>query len=129
MKSRQSEKDIDKVFCKRAAIPRTETLKTKSNRKQNNKMKFITEYGQSLPNFYNMRRKANHFLKNNEELKNIFKKGVKGKRIVYRKGDKNIKVWLNNTIINTIDSSNIISYYCYDCGSNFIDCKYLKEKV
>ena len=78
MKSRHSEKDIDKVFCKRAAIPRTETLKTKSNRKQNNKMKFITEYGQSLPNFYNMRRKANHFLKNNEELKNIFKKGVKG---------------------------------------------------
>ena len=30
--------------------------------------------------------------------------------------------------INTIDSSNIDSYGCYDCGINCIDYKYLKEK-
>ena len=35
---------------------------------------------------------------------------------------------LANTNINTIDSSNIISYVCYDYGRNCIDCKYLKEK-
>ena len=36
MKSRHSNKDIDKAFQKRATIPRRETLK--------NKTKFITEY-------------------------------------------------------------------------------------
>ena len=50
MKSGYSEKTIDKVFCKRATIPRRETLKKKSNGKQNNKMK--TEYEPSLPNIY-----------------------------------------------------------------------------
>ena len=39
MKSGYSEKTIDKVFCKRATIPRRETLKKKSNGKQNNKIK------------------------------------------------------------------------------------------
>ena len=49
-------------------------------------------------------------------------------QIVYRKGGKNIKQWLANTNINTIDSSNIVLYGCYDCGRNCINCKYLKEK-
>ena len=66
--------------------------------------------------------------KNNEELKNIFKKCVQDFQIQYRKGDKNIKEWLANTNINSIDSRNIVSYGCYDCGRNCIDCKYLKEK-
>ena len=39
-----------------------------------------------------------------------------------------IKEWLANTNINTIDSSNIVSYGCCNCGRNCIDCKYLKEK-
>ena len=47
---------------------------------------------------------------------------------MYRKGGKNIKEWLANTNINTIDSSNIVSYGCYYRGRNCIDCKYLKEK-
>ena len=50
--------------------------------------------------------------KNNEELKNIFKNGVKDFQRVYRKGGKNIKEWLANTNINIMDSSNIISYGC-----------------
>ena len=102
-------------------------MKKKSNRKHNNKIKFITEYEPSLPNIYSMWRKNNR-LKNNEELKNTFKNGVKDFQIVYRKGGKNIKEWLANTNINTINSSNIVSYGCYDCGRNYIDCKYLKEK-
>ena len=53
--------------------------------------------------------------KNNEELKNIFKNGVKDFQIVYRN-------------INTKDSSNIVSYGCHDCGRKCIHCKYLKEK-
>ena len=114
MKSRHSEKDIDKAFCKRATIPRRETLKKKSNRKQNNKIKFITEYEPFLPNIYSIWRKTNHLLKNNEELNNIFKNSVKDFQIVYRKGGKNIKEWLANTNINTIDPSNIVSYGCYD---------------
>ena len=44
MKFGHSEKDIDQAFCKRPNIPRTVILKKKSNRKQNNKIKFITEY-------------------------------------------------------------------------------------
>ena len=50
MKFGHSVKDIDKAFCKRATIPRRKTLKKKSNRKQNNKIKFITEYEPFLPN-------------------------------------------------------------------------------
>ena len=46
-----SEKDIDKSFCQRATIPRTETLKKKSNRKHNNKINFITKYEPSLKIF------------------------------------------------------------------------------
>ena len=47
---------------------------------------------------------------------------------MYRKGGKNIKQWLANTNINTIDSSNTVCYGCYNCGRNCINCKYLKEK-
>ena len=47
---------------------------------------------------------------------------------MYRKGGKNIKEWLTKTNVNTLDSSNIASYGCYDCGRNCIDYKYLKEK-
>ena len=104
-------------------------MKKKSNRKQKSNIKFITEYEPFLPNIYSIWRKTNHLLKNNEELKNIFKNGVKNFQIVYRKGGKNIREWLANTNINTIGSSNIVSYGCYDCGRNCIDCKYLKEKV
>ena len=43
MKSGHSEKDVDKIFGQTATIPRRETLKKKSNRKQNNKIKFLTE--------------------------------------------------------------------------------------
>ena len=49
---------------------------------------------------------------------------------MYKKGGKNIRECLVNANINTIDSSNLtVSYGCYDCGRNWIDCKYLKEKV
>ena len=126
MKSGHSEKD--KAFCKRATIPTRETLKKKSNRKQNNKIKFMADYEPSLPNIYSIWRKTNHLLKNNEKLKNIFKNGVKDFQIVYKKEGKNIKEWLANTNINTIDSSNLVSYGYYDCGRNCISCKYLKEK-
>ena len=119
---------LPKSFCQRATIPRRETLKKKSNRKHNNKIKFITEYEPSLPNIYGTWRKNNHLLKYNKELKNIFKSGVKDFKIVHRKGGKNIKERLANTNVNTIDSSNIVSYGCNDCGRNCIDCKYLKEK-
>ena len=88
MKSGPSEKDTDKSFRQRATIPRRETLQKKSNRKRNNKIKFITEYEPSLPNIYSIWRKNNLLLKNNEELKNIFKNGVKNFQIVYRKGGK-----------------------------------------
>ena len=91
-------------------------------------MKFINEGEQSLPNIYNIWRKTKRLLKNNEELKYICKNGVKDFQIVYRKGSKNSKEWLTNTNINTIDSSNIVSYVCYHCGMNCISCKYLKEK-
>ena len=117
MKSGHSEKEIDKAFCKRAPIPRRETLNKKSNRKQYNKIKFEYE-----PSIYSIWRKTNHLLKNNEELKIIFKNGVKDFQIVHRKGGKNIKEWLANTNINTIDSSNIVSYGFGDCGRNCIDC-------
>ena len=93
MKSGHSEKDIDKPFCQRATIPRRETLKKKSNRKHNNKIKFITEYEPYLPNIYSSWRKNNHLLRNNEELTNAFKNGAKDFQIVYRKGGKNIKEW------------------------------------
>ena len=76
MKSGHSEKDIDRAFCKRATIPRRETLKKKSSRKQNNKITLKTEYEAALPKIYNIWRKNNHPLKKNE-LKNIFKDGVK----------------------------------------------------
>ena len=76
MKSGHSEKDIDIAFCKREKITRRETS-NKAKRKQNNKIKFITEYEPSLPNIYSIWRKTNHLLKHNEELKNIFKNGVK----------------------------------------------------
>ena len=42
-------------------------------------------------------------------MRNIFKNGIKDFQIVY-------------------SSSNIVSYGCYDCGRNCIDCKYLEEK-
>ena len=80
-------------------IPRRETLKKKSKRKHNNKIKFINEYKPFLPNIYSIWRKINHLLKNNEELKNIFKNGIKDFQIVYRKGGKNIKEWLAKTNI------------------------------
>ena len=41
MKSGHSENDIDNSFCQRTIIPRRKTLKNKSNRKYNNKIKFI----------------------------------------------------------------------------------------
>ena len=52
MKSGHSEKDIDNTFCNRLSINRRETLKKKSNKKQNNKIKFTTEYEPSLPDIY-----------------------------------------------------------------------------
>ena len=52
MKSGHSEKDIDNAFCNRLSINRRETLKKKSNKKQNNKIKFITEHEPSLPDIY-----------------------------------------------------------------------------
>ena len=42
--------------------------------------------------------------------------GVKDFQRLYRKGGKNIKEWLVKTKINIMDSSNTISYGCYDCG-------------
>ena len=94
-------------------------MKKKSKRKQKNNIKFITEYEPFLPNIYSIWRKTNHLLKNNEELKNIFKNGIKEFQIVYKKGGKNIRECLANTNINTIDSSNLtVSYGCYDCGRN-----------
>ena len=102
-------KDIDKAFCKRATISRREILKKKSNRKQNKKIKFVTESEPFLPNIYSIWRKTNYLVKNNEELKNIFKNSVTYFQIVYRKGGKNFKEWLANTNINTIESS-IVCY-------------------
>ena len=74
-------------------------MKKKSDRKQKNKIKFITEYEPSLPNIFSIWRKKNHLLKNNEELENIFKNGVTGFQIVYRKGGKNIKERLAKQIL------------------------------
>ena len=128
MKSGHSEKDIDNGFCNRLSINRRETLKKKSNKKQNNKIKFITEYEPSLPDIYTVWRKNRHLLKNNEELKNIFENDIKDFQLVYRKGGKNIKEWLCSANINTIDYSNAVHYGCYSCGRNCIDCKYLKDK-
>ena len=54
MKSAIREIDIDKSIDKRATISRNETLKKKSNTKQNNKTKFITEYEPPLLNMYNL---------------------------------------------------------------------------
>ena len=88
MKSAISEIDIDKSIYKRATISRNETLKKKSNTKQNNKTKFITEYEPPLLNMYNLWRKSNRLLKNNEEPKNTFEKVVKDFHIVYRKWRK-----------------------------------------
>ena len=82
IKSGHNEKAIDKTFCKRAVIPIRKTLEKNSNKNQNNKMKFITEYEPSLPNIYSTWRKTNHLLKNNEKLKNIFKSGIKDFPIV-----------------------------------------------
>ena len=62
MKSGHSEKDIDKAFRKRTTIPRRETLKKKSNRKQNNKIKLKTEYEPPLSNTYNIWRKNDYLL-------------------------------------------------------------------
>ena len=78
------------------------------NKKHSNIVKFMTEYEPSLSNIYDIWRKTNHLLKNNEELKNIFKNGFKDSQIVYRKAGKNIKEWLANANINTIGSSNIM---------------------
>ena len=47
---------------------------------------------------------------------------------MHRKGGKNIEEWLAKPNTNIIDSSNIVSYGCYDCGRNCIDCKCLQEK-
>ena len=78
-------------------------IEKKSNKKQNNKIKFIAEYEPSLPNIYDIWRKNNHLL-------------------------KNVNEWLVNTNTNTKDLSNIVSHGCFDCGKNLIFCKYLKEK-
>ena len=72
MKYGHNAKDVDKVFWKRAMTPSRETPEKKSNRKRNNKIKFITAYEPPLPNIYNTWRKTSQ-LKNNKELKNIFK--------------------------------------------------------
>ena len=103
-------------------------MKKKTNKKRNDKIKFITEYEPSFPDIYTIWRKNSHLLKNNEELKNIFKNDVKDFQLVYRKGGKNIKEWLCSTNINTIDYSNIVHYECNSCGRNCIDCKYLERK-
>ena len=73
MKSGHSEKDIDNAFSNRFLKNRRETLKKKTNKKRNDKIKFITEYEPSLPDIYTIWQKNSHLLKNNEELKNIFK--------------------------------------------------------
>ena len=128
MKSGHSEKDIDNAFCNRFLKNRRETLKKKTNKKRNDKIKFITEYEPSFPDIYTIWRKNSHLLKNNEELKNIFKNDVKDFQLVYRKGGKNINEWLCSTNVNTIDYSNIVHYECNTCGRNCIDCKYLEGK-
>ena len=129
IKSGHNENDINKAFCERSLIPRKETLKKKSRKiYDSNKIKFITEYEPSLPNIYNTWRKHSHLLTRNEELKRIFKNGIKDFQVVYRRGGKNIKEWLASPNINTIDSSVTESYGCYDCGKNCIDCKYLRDK-
>ena len=70
---------------------RRETLKKKTNKNRNDEIKFITEYEPSLPDIYTIPQKNSHVLKNNEQLKNIFKNDVKDFQLVYRKGGKNIK--------------------------------------
>ena len=54
MKSGHSEKDIDNAFCNRFLKNRRETFKKKTNKKRNDKIKFITEYETSLPDIYNI---------------------------------------------------------------------------
>ena len=104
MKSGHSEKDIDKAFGKRAIINKRETLEKKSNRKQNNKIKFMTEYEPSLPNIYDIWRKKNHVL-------------------------KNVSEWFAKTNTNTIDSSNIVFYGCYDCRTFVLFVNTRKKRV
>ena len=128
MRSGHSEKDIDIDFCKRVTIPRRETLKKKLNRQENNKIKFVNEYEPSFLNIYSILRKTNQLFKIMKNWKNIFKICLQDFQIQYKKGGKNTKEWLANTNINTIYSRNIVSYGCYDCGRNCIDCKYSKEK-
>ena len=55
----KSEKDTDIAFCRRVTINRRERSKKKPKRKQNNKMKFITEYEPSLPNICRIWGKTN----------------------------------------------------------------------
>ena len=100
--------------------------KLKTNEK--NKIKFLTEDEPSLPNIYNRCRKTSLLLKSYEELRNIFKTSVRDFQMMYWKWGKIIKESLPNTNINTRDSSNIVSYGWYNCGTNCIDCKYLNEK-
>ena len=81
-----------------------------------------------MPDIYTIWQKNSHLLKNNEELKNIFKNDVKDFQLVYRNGGKNIKEWLCSRNINTIDYSNIVHYECNSCGRHCIDYKYLEGK-
>ena len=123
MKSGHSEKDIDNAFCNRFLKNRRETLKKKTNKKRNGKIKFIAEYEPSLQDIYTIWRKNSHLLKNNEELKNIFKNDFKDFQLVYIKGGRNIKERLCSTNFNTLDYSNIVHCDCNSCGRNSIDCK------
>ena len=111
MKCGHSEKDTNSAFCKTATRTKKETLKKKPKRKQNNKIKFITEYGPSLPNIYSIWRITNK-LKNNEELKNMFKNSVKQcieMEVKISKGGQLAQILIPKTQV-------ILSHYCYDCG-------------
>ena len=130
MKSGHSSDNIDKLFCQKSLVKRSETLKRKDKiQPRKEKRYFVTEFEPSFPDIKAVWRKYDHILKNDPELKEIFPNGVKNFQLVYKRGGKNIKELIASPTINKFDSSNeTIQSGCFSCGKNCIDCKYLENK-
>ena len=129
MKSGHPERKIDEAFSKVAAIPRSEVLKRKTKKVQNDHRKrLIMQYEPSFPDAYKLFKKYEHILLEDNEMSNIFPRGANHFQVVYQRGGKNIKEWIAGSSINSSRGDQVIQGACSPCGKNCIDCPYLENK-
>ena len=141
MKSGYEEKLIDEKFSSHVVTTKTkDLLRNKKRTKQQNeitKCRMVTDYEPTFLDIRKAFRKFKHIIEDDEELKEIFPKGVSHFQVSKRRGSKNIKELLtpSMTRFREIDEDNDMENGddqnmeegCYPCGKLCAYCHLLEK--